>query len=109
MGIFPLDDTGIGTVHLLAFVIAFGSAIPACLIFAIKSKQNLEWQPYGVYSLLTGAFATFLFLMLLVVWPTHDDYKGLWQALLTAVILLWVIVTAAETLRSPSLFDVGRN
>ncbi len=72
LGAAPEAKAG-GIVHLLAFVIAFGSVIPACFIFAKGAWQNDRSQRYGNYSLLTGVAATFFYLMILVIWPMIDE------------------------------------
>lgn len=107
MGIFHLDPptsyeperaTWEGILHLVAFVVAFGSVVPACFIFADRFRRNSRWQSYSAYSLLTGVTATFCFLMLFAAWPMYA-WKGLWQVLLIAVILAWIEAVAIRLFR----------
>jgi hypothetical protein len=107
MGIFHLDAvasdepetaTWGGILHLLAFVIAFGSVVPACLILANAFKQSRQWQSYSAISLIAGSAATFCFLMLLLAWPA-DLWKGLWQILFMAVIFIWIEAIAIKLFR----------
>ena len=116
MGWFPLDKPWRGIFHFWAFIVAFGSVIPACFIFAKRVWHKDGWQRYSYYSLLTGVAATFFFLMMLVIWPEIDqliilkvfggpkdgNIRGPWQLLLISVIWVWIGYTAIKLRRLAS-------
>ena len=98
-----------GIVYLLAFVVAFGSVIPACFIFAKRFGQNRRsLRMYSIYSLLTGVLATFFLFVLSAVrldgngqtlfpaslWQALLIVTSLWQTLLIVTVCLWIGITA---------------
>ncbi len=89
--------------HILAFsLVFFAGGWLAPLVLARRLKEDVRWQGYRRYSLVTGALLFGLLgfpLLGLTVLPVLLQIAGLWQRLFLGVLFLWIVVMADRLFR----------
>ncbi|MFX0196338.1 MAG: DUF998 domain-containing protein [Candidatus Hodarchaeota archaeon] len=99
-GIFPcdpgcIDVTLVSKMHSIMATIAAFAMIFAALAIFYRVKNDLLWQNYQLYSLLTGIVTA----IIASAYMVFEPWLGVFQRLSMGVSLLWIEIMAIQLLR----------
>lgn len=93
-GLFSLPSP----LHEPLSVIGFISLIIATLVISRRLKQDVRWQSYRAYSLITGGIAVVLFVVLVFGRSNDSPYFGALQRIFLTPLFLWIELMAIHLL-----------
>jgi len=98
--LFPIDlggmqpQTVVGTVHILAALVAFVCAVLGMFVLTRTFKRDARWASYWRSSLVLALVALAAFFL-----PSEGEWAGIFQRIFVGVIIAWMVL-AAGGLRS---------
>ena len=97
---FPIDrggmqpETVVGTVHILAALVAFVCAVLGMFVLTRTFKRDARWGSYWRLSLALAVAALVAFFL-----PSEGAWTGIFQRIFVGIIIAWMVL-AALRLRS---------
>ena len=92
---FPIDrggmqpETVVGTVHILAALVAFVCAILGMFVLTRTFKRDAGWQPYWRLSVALATAALVAFFL-----PSEGACTGIFQRVFMGAIIAWMVLAA---------------
>ena len=91
---FPIDRGGmqpetVGTVHILAALVAFVCAILGMFVLTRTFKRDAGWQPYWRLSVALATAALVAFFL-----PSEGAWTGIFQRVFMGAIIAWMVLAA---------------